>query len=340
MSDLQPLLRHWVLLRLLSTRRQGATIRELSGETQTPDRTIRRDLQKLCSAGFPLTETRSEHGRKHWKLDCDGLPQLNFTYPEALSLYLGRQFLEPLAGTYLWDGAQSAFLKIRSILPEPARKYLAKLASAFHQTTTGAGDYSQKGEILDVLMIGIEDRKFTTIVYQSAQATEPAGTCVYPYGLVNHRNRLYLVAFAPEHNEVRHYKVDRISEAELQDLRFTHPPTFDLQRHLSGSFGVFQGKGEPIRIKVRFTTASVVRYVEESRWHPSQKLARQRDGSLLAEFELGDVEEIKKWILSFGPNAVVLEPKRFRDQMTETLAATYANYQPQAQKFRHEKASG
>jgi proteasome accessory factor B len=335
MPDLQPLLRQWILLRMLSVRHHGVSLRELADETRVGQKTIRRDLQTLSSVGFPLSEIRAEHGRKLWKLDGgNGLPHLSFTYTEALSLYLGRQFLEPLAGTYLWDGAQSAFVKIRGALAEPARQYLAKLAAAFHQTSAGAGDYADKAEILDALMIGIEDRKFTTIAYQSAQATEPASTCVYPYGLINHRSRLYLVAFAPEHGEVRHYKVDRISEVELQDLRFIRPPSFNLQEHLSGSFGVYQGKGKPVRIRVRFVTPSVVRYIEESRWHPSQQLRRQRDGSLHAEFELDDTEEIKKWILSFGPSAVVLEPQSLRDDMAATLAAMCAAYQPQRQSAR------
>jgi proteasome accessory factor B len=301
MSDFQPLLRQWIVLRLLSTRHHGVSVRELADETRVGQKTIRRDLQTLSSVGFPLAEIVGEHGRKLWKLDGgNGLPQLTFTFTEALSLYLGRRFLEPLAGTYIWDGAQSAFLKIRGTLTEPALHYLNKISAAFHHTTAGASDYSDKCEILDALMIGIEDRRFTTIAYQSAQSTEPVRTCIYPYGLINHRSRLYLVAFSPEHHEVRHYKVDRISEAELQDLRFHRPPGFDLQEHLAGSFGVFQGKGDSIRVRIRFLTP-VVRYVDESRWHGSQKLTRQRDGTLHAEFELDDTEEIKNGFSASAP---------------------------------------
>ena len=54
------------------------------------------------------------------------------------------------------------------------------------------------------------------------------------------------------------------------------------------------------------------RYVQESQWHASQKLTKQRDGSLLAEFHLDDTVEIKSWIMSFGRNAVVLEPEQLR----------------------------
>ena len=83
---------------------------------------------------------------------------MSFTWAEAASLYLGRRFLEPLAGTHFWEGSQSAFRKIRSTLGESALRHLEKIADALHYTTVGAGDYRKKGEIIDRLMIGIEDR--------------------------------------------------------------------------------------------------------------------------------------------------------------------------------------
>jgi hypothetical protein len=42
-----------------------------------------------------------------------------------------------------------------------------------------------------------------------------------------------------------------------------------------------------------------VRYVQESNWHASQQLTPQNDGSLIAEFQLSGIEEIKSWVLSF-----------------------------------------
>ena len=61
-------------------------------------------------------------------------------------------------------------------------------------------------------------------------------------------------------------------------------------------------------VKVRFLPR-VATYVAEAKWHGSQKLEKQKDGSVLAEFRLSNTEEIKRWILSFGQHAVVLEPE-------------------------------
>jgi proteasome accessory factor B len=109
---------------------------------------------------------------------------------------------------------------------------------------------------------------------------------------------------------------------ELKDQRFERPEDFDLQKHLSKSFGVYHGD-EEVCVKVRFLPA-VVRYVEESTWHPSQKLTKQRDGSLIAEFTVDGIEEIKRWIMSFGKYAQVVEPAQLRDQVVEEMKEAVA----------------
>jgi predicted DNA-binding transcriptional regulator YafY len=210
------------------------------------DKTIRRDLQFLAGIGFPLTVTVGDNGRKSWRLDFPaGVPPLSFTLTEAAALHVGRELMLPLAGTDFGDGAHSAFRKIRSALGDAAVKYLAKLAAVFHATSFGASDYSGQTEIIDPLMIACEDSKVAFITYQSQRSTEPVTVEVYPYGLVHHKGSFYLVAFAREHNEVRHYKVNRINAVDIQaqQIPVQRPAGFDLKRHLTDSFGIMRGDG-------------------------------------------------------------------------------------------------
>lgn len=331
MGDETGLERQWRLLRILGARHLGATIRELAQESGVSEKTIRRDLQTFAKVGFQLQEEKQAHGRKAWKLVVSGdTPSLSFNIDEALALYLGRRFLDPLAGTYVGDAAQRAFVKIKSCLGSAATRYVEKMAGNLCHRVIGASDYSQKSELIDRLMQGIEERHQVYLTYRSLQATEPVSYHVYPYGLAYFRGSLYLVAHAPDHEEVRHYKVDRIEDVAIEDLPFTRPDDFDLASHLAGAFGVFQGQGD-VTVRIRFAPA-VARYVAESRWHASQQLAPQRDGSLLAQFRLSHTEEIKRWIMSFGSNAEVLEPAQLRDEVVAELSGLLAAYQSTAQK--------
>jgi len=332
MPDQPPLIRQWILLRMLCAKRHGMTVKEMVAEMDVSEKTIRRDLETFQAAGFPLQEQVGDFGRKHWQIDRDrAKPGLSFLFDEAIALYMGRRFLEPLAGTIFWQAAQRAFQKIRATLGTEVIDYMERFGTTFYQTTVGASYYSKKDDLIDTLMIGIEDQKAIFITYQSLRSTEPVTYDVYPYGLTYHRGSLYLIGKAPEKDEIRHWKVDRIEAAETTQVQFIRPGDFDLTDHLSKSFGVFQGD-EEVEVRVRFS-AEVARYVQESNWHHSQQLEEQGDGSVEACFTLDHTEEIKRWLLSFGRHAVVIEPLTLREEIIEeldTLISLYATEDSQS----------
>ncbi len=205
MSEETPLVRQWILLRILCSRRYGATVKEMAQEMGVSEKTIRRDLETFQRCGFPLQESVLDRGLKKWSITPDkDQPALTFTFDEAIALYLGRHLMEPLAGTLFWKAAQRAFKKIRAALSDEALKYVERFRSMFHQTMVGTSDYSKKADLIDQLMLGIEDHKAVFIAYQSLQATEPVTYDVYPYGLTYHRGSLYLIGWAPQHEEIRH----------------------------------------------------------------------------------------------------------------------------------------
>ena len=95
--------------------------------------------------------------------------------------------------------------------------------------------------------------------------------------------------------------------------------------HLSDSFGVFKGKARH-RVCIRFD-AFAARLVSERQWHPSQKIKRLADGEIELTMTLGGMEEIERWILSWGEHATVLDPpllvKRLREG-AESLTLRYS----------------
>jgi proteasome accessory factor B len=306
------------------------TVREMVEEAGVSEKTIRRDLQTFQRVGFPLVQTVCDHGRKRWHIDrTSGEPPLTFAFDEAIALYVARHLMEPLAGTVFWDAAQRAFRKIRATLGSSALEYIHKFRQVFHQTTFGAGNYAGKGDLIDQITLGIEDRRAVFITYQSLRATEAVTYDIFPYGFTYHLGSLYLIGRKREDDSIRHWKVDRIEDAEVTKFPFPMPEDFDLREHLAKSFGIYQTSGD-VHVKVRFS-ATVARHVEESRWHQSQKLTREKDGSLIAAFDLDTIEEIKQWVLSFGQNAEVLEPEELRNAIieeVESLRRQYAKRKP------------
>lgn len=328
MPDQKTLVRQWLLLRRLCRHNSQWTLEELAAEYTVAQRTIRRDISDLSNVGFPLTEQIGPHGKKSWACETDCLlSKLCFTFEEAASLYLGRRFLEPMAGTVFFDAAHSAFRKIESGFSKKTLEYLEQLASTFHQTSLGVSNYQDRGDTINALLTAIEDQRVTNLLYYSMRSEAPGDVILHPYGLVYHRASLYLVAFVSEYNELRHYKIDRVHDTELVPGEyFEKPDEFELGEHLQGSFGIYQKNAHPHKIRVRFNS-EVARYVGEHHWHTTQTLTQQSDGSLLLELELSALEEFKAWVLSFGAKAVVEEPEELRTMIAEDLQEMRRVYQ-------------
>ena len=83
---------------------------------------------------------------------------------------------------------------------------------------------------------------------------------------------------------------------------------------------------EPVHVVIRFSVA-VAKRAAETRWHPSQVLQREADGSLRWRARVSGVLEIRAWILSWGPAAEVLEPAELRAWVADQHAAAAARYE-------------
>jgi len=137
---------------------------------------------------------------------------------------------------------------------------------------------------------------------------------------------LYLIAWSSRRGEIRTFKMDRIEDVHSTKLPAAIPERFNLSDWLEHSFGVFRSStGHLQSIRIEFSR-DVARYVKESNWHKSQKLTPQKDGSLIAEFQLTDTQEIKRWIMSFGPNARVLGPTEFAEEIAKDLQTMLDSY--------------
>jgi len=91
---------------------------------------------------------------------------------------------------------------------------------------------------------------------------------------------------------------------------------------------------DPVHVKVRFDP-EIARYITEREWHPSQKIRKNRDKSVVLELTVGGTLEIKRWILSFGPQAEVLEPDTLVEEIRNDLDKMRERYtQSEEQKSR------
>ncbi|MBB3208221.1 putative DNA-binding transcriptional regulator YafY [Rhodopirellula rubra] len=312
------------LSRIIGLGRGECDVAAIAAETSSSVKTVRRDIEAARRLGIPITDQVHAHGRKTYSIAVDALQRVNFCYDEAFAIMLCRGTATAFEGTSLGQAADAAFEKIEASLGTVAADYLATMLPKVHQRSVG-GDYTQHGEIVDALMIGMESRKATFISYHSARSTEPVTYDIHPYAVAEHQGTLYVVGHSCEHHEIRTWKVERISDAEVTPVPFVRPAGFDIKTHMKGAFGVVSGQ-TPVTVRVRFT-GSAARYAAEKLMHPSQQVVTATDGTAVATFRLTSTLEIKSWIQSFGPAAEVLEPEELQQEIIEELKQSLAQYE-------------
>ena len=123
------LVRQWEILREIDGARNGITIPKLAAMRDVHQRTIRRDIDALCRAGFPLFDEKV-NGTTMWKLRAKpfrGLEETGLGAIELCALYFSRTMLATLAGTPFQNDVDRALAKVERALPPSCRRFLDNL---------------------------------------------------------------------------------------------------------------------------------------------------------------------------------------------------------------------
>jgi predicted DNA-binding transcriptional regulator YafY len=316
--------RHPKLLELIALGDGEVDVDSLAVALKVSSKTVRRDLNELRSLGFTIREYGASRSPKKLSLDGQLLSQFKLTYDEAFVLMLYRLGNSSFESTFFGEAAASAFAKFDGVIGPVEKEYLKRMLPRVRRNSVG-GDYSKHSEIVEGMTLAVEDAKVVEITYCSASRKEPLTYDIEPYGLVEHRGTLYVVGNSERHREIRVWKVDRMVAAKVTGRSFRLPNDFNINEYFGGAFAVVRGD-TAFSVAIRFT-GSAVRYVQEKRMHPSQRVEVQPDGSAIAHFELNSTFEIRSWVLSFGPAAEVLSPECLRDEVRELIGQMLCQYE-------------
>ena len=321
-------IRQWTILREIeNARAAGVTIDELAALCDVTTRTIRRDLQALEEAGFPLYDDRShDDGKTRWRVNGQAFKGLSagLTVSELCALYYSRTLVESLSGTPFRAEVESAFEKLASVLTPHMRRFLDQLPRVIATKADPLRrhvDPRQQPIVARALEATLNLRQ-ATLTYHSTSSDRTKAYLVHPYRLAYAQGGLYLLAFVPEYSEVRTFAVERIREMSLLEERFT--PIEELpDTAFPHSLGVHSGP--PERVEIVFEPA-VAGYVRAREWHPSQQVREAASGGLSMTLDVCLDRALQSWILSFGPFARVVSPEKLAHEIAEQLSEAKARY--------------
>lgn len=301
------------LAHMAASRRGGVSLADICAEFDVSHRTAQRMTEAL-EATFATVSTRDDaERRRYWRMDAplpDRMQPRQETVIEALEIATrtardeGR-IRHSRALEDLRDGLL-ARLKPRDALRSEADAE-AVLAGLGRVTRPGPA-VILKPDVTDAVIEALRG-PFRLRVLYGDQDSVPR--LIDPHGiLLGHRS--YLVARQSARGEdLLNFRMDRIREAEVVNESFQLASGFSLETYAAQAFGVYQDPDQYGQVVWRFAPEAAER-AAEFRFHPTQTVEPQSDGSLIISFKAAGWLEMAWHLYQWGDKVEVLAPAGLR----------------------------
>ena len=231
---------------------------------------------------------------------------LHMTEGELVALLVSAQVMDQYRGTPFEADLRKALAKISGSLPDKIEVAFDELSNYLSVLPRVQTRYDP--DIFRVLVRGVCHSRQVHMVYWTAARNQTQPRTVDPYDLVLAPDDDWcLIGHCHLRNDIRLFKVQRVRSAVETGECFLRPAGFNAKGYMAESFGTIRGDGD-FQVVLRFTPSYAGR-IAEKQWHASQTLEAQHDGTLILRLRVNDLREIARWVLFWGAECEVLEPR-------------------------------
>jgi predicted DNA-binding transcriptional regulator YafY len=197
---------------------------EIARRLEVDKRTVRRYIVMLQDMGIPVEAERGVYGtyqlRRGYKV-----PPLMFTDAEAIAITLSllaiREYQFPIDVT----AVEGALAKTERVMPEKLLRQVRALQEAivFNFSTPST---QLQGNLLTTLSTAVQQNQQVYLRYQSWDGSE-SERAFNPYGIVFNDGYWYTAGYCHLRQDLRTFRLDRITTLEPFAATFERPTNFD-----------------------------------------------------------------------------------------------------------------
>jgi predicted DNA-binding transcriptional regulator YafY len=308
------------LARRMAASAEGVMIDEIAREYDITRRSAER-LRDAVIALFPQTEEVSDWPNKRWRIR-GGLSAFEQapTTEELVELTKAAQGLRAAGEPGRAAALEGLERKLKSAMRSTTLNRLAPDLEALVRAETIAVQAGPRPSADEAVLAEIRQAVLASrplgFIY-SRPGAEARRRSVVPCGVMFGRAN-YLVAADRETGAIRTFRLDRMSAVRAEDGVVAPPPDFDLQVFASQSFGIYQDEIEDVVLSVSPDGAAEAR---AWRWHPTQTVEDQPDGSVRVRFRASGMRELAWHLFTWGEQVTVLGPPRLKAVLAGELEA-------------------
>jgi predicted DNA-binding transcriptional regulator YafY len=298
-------------------RRSWPNASTLSRRLEVNERTIRRDIAYLRDQLHAPIEFDRERNGYYYTEPTYRLPYLQLSQGELVALGLAQKIVRSFRGTPFEADLKHAIAKLKTGLPADVAGRLDAIGA--YVSVLPAVQSAYDSATFCAVSTAVTECRQIEMVYWTASRNQTTRRIVDPYDLTLLGGDWYVVGYCHVRRSIRIFAVLRVKSVTPTGETFDRPSGFDVEHYMSGSFRAVRGDGS-YDVALRFTAGSAGRVAEKA-WHKSQVLEPQADGSLIVRFSVSDLREIKRWVLSWGTECEVLEPRELCELIVRDISA-------------------
>ena len=303
------------VLSLLQSRRFWAG-GELAGQLGVTERSVRRDVERLRTLGYPVHATAGVGGGYQLGAGKE-LPPLPLEDDEAVAIAVGLRAAAagPVKGVE--EAAVRALGKLEQVLP----KRLRRQVNALQAVSVGLGDGVPVVDAEALTLIANACRDALQLRFDYGDRGGVASErLVEPYRLVHTRLRWYLLAYDLGREDWRTFRVDRLGPGPrtARPYRPRPLPAEDVAAYVSKSVS-----SDVYRIRARVTFLAPAAQVTERLSALAVHIEEEKDGRCRVRTGADSLEMLTYFLSATGFDFEVHEPLEVREhlrRLSERLA--------------------
>jgi proteasome accessory factor B len=282
---------------------------KLAEKLSAQRKTVQRDITFMRDElNLPVKYNDALHGY-YYDEDVSDFPVFQTTAEELAGLFLAKTALESVRGTPLAEVMDRIFAKMTRGMDDKIAFAWCNLDTAFFRKSVEQSprDVKRFGEIAQAIL----NQMVISFSYRKLESDSGEFRRVHPLHLGEVDGGWYLIANDLERQALRTFALPRMTRLKVTNEPFKRPIDFDGGDHLKQSFGIWSVAGDYSRQVVRVELKNyAARLAQERSWHPSQEIIplNAKGTRVEVRFEVGRLEEVLRWVLSFGSQAKVLGP--------------------------------
>jgi predicted DNA-binding transcriptional regulator YafY len=308
------------LLRLLSLLQMPRewTGSELAGRLEVSGRTVRNDVERLRSLGYPVHATRGAVGG--YRLGAGAaMPPLLLDDEEAVAVAVGLRTAATGTIAGIEETALRALAKLEQVLPSRLRHRVNTLQTAMVRVPADHPGPTVDATTLTAIAAACRSHERLRFGYRG-HGGEESVRVTEPHRLVNWGRRWYLVAWDVDRADWRTFRVDRLEPKIPTGPRFTprEVPGGDV-----AAFVARRVSAAAWRYRARVTVYAPAEAVSE-RINPAVGMVEAVDDhTCILDTGADSPETLALYLGLLGADFTVTEPQELVETL-RTLSARYA----------------